>query len=101
MDLLIYWTQQRSKAALPIQLHLDIYVTRSVKADKHWLQDLEGCRVKFGQRPNVGQCMESIEEQVQSQSVWVHTCGSDEFMRSVMNEAVKRRWKAHHETFEF
>ena len=102
-DLIIYWAEQCQRAARPFQLHLDIYVTREAAAGdtRHWIQDLDICSVTFNQRPDIAGCMDRIESASPGKSVWVHTCGSDDFMRGIINQAVKHNWHAHHETFEF
>ncbi|KAI9490520.1 ferric reductase like transmembrane component-domain-containing protein [Zychaea mexicana] len=106
-DLIIFWTEQCQRAANPFQLNLDIYVTREVPTDgsnnkRHWIEDLEHCNVTFNQRPDIAGCMDHIEATAtDTNSVWVHTCGSDDFMRLIMNQAIKHHWDVHHETFEF
>ncbi|KAI9247489.1 ferric reductase like transmembrane component-domain-containing protein [Phascolomyces articulosus] len=122
-DLIIYWTEQCQKAVNPFQLYLDIYVTRqqeindnttelqdksAPRKSRHWIQDLDHCQVTFNTRPDISKCMDRIESMVslsdnnkKKSSVWVHTCGSDDFMRLIMNQAIQHDWDVHHETFEF
>ncbi|KAI8146817.1 ferric reductase like transmembrane component-domain-containing protein [Fennellomyces sp. T-0311] len=102
-DLIIFWAEQCQRAVSAFQLHLDIYVTREVSTGdkRHWIQELDNCRVTFNARPDIADCMDSIHATAADKSVWVHTCGSDDFMRVIINQAIKHGWHAHHETFEF
>lgn len=109
MDLFMYCCDQAAGAKQPIQLRVDVYVTREeqkhlYKEGGHWFENLEGCHVTFGGRPDIPQCMQTIADGmtgIPHEDVWVHTCGSDQFMSGVLNQAFKRHWHAHHETFEF
>ena len=69
---------------------------------KHWIETLDNCNVTYNSRPDISNCMNRMEEMASDKtSVWVHTCGSDDFMRVIMNQAIKHHWNVHHETFEF
>ncbi|KAI9319342.1 ferric reductase like transmembrane component-domain-containing protein [Dichotomocladium elegans] len=63
--------------------------------------ELPGVSITYGVRPNIKECMDHIQAKSNNDHVMVHTCGSDDFMRTVLNEALKRHWASHRETFEF
>ncbi|ORX48494.1 hypothetical protein DM01DRAFT_1326206 [Hesseltinella vesiculosa] len=94
-DQILYWRDRAAKAILPVTLDLQLYVTREPRGEK----SVSGFdRTRYGQRPQMDECMNTIPVQ---HHVCVHTCGSDAFMSSVINEASRRGWHHHHETFEF
>ncbi|KAI8143988.1 ferric reductase like transmembrane component-domain-containing protein [Fennellomyces sp. T-0311] len=92
------WLRASDHSSL-VRFELSIFVTRDTSGSCEGR--IPGTRWSFGSRPNIARCMDSIQKIEQDQKIWVHTCGSDEFMRSVLNEANHRQWEAHHETFEF
>ncbi|KAG0166102.1 hypothetical protein DFQ28_002768 [Apophysomyces sp. BC1034] len=100
LDLIDYFVEKCKSAVMPIKLDVALYVTR-VKSGENLLEGREGCRMVYGERPNIGEHMQNIENEHKHGRVWVHTCGSDEFMRIVLNGAVSHGWDYHHETFEF
>ncbi|KAI8086611.1 ferric reductase like transmembrane component-domain-containing protein [Halteromyces radiatus] len=90
-----YWRERASVAISPLTLDLSVYVTREPLGE----ENLAGFdKTVYGKRPKIDECMNNIPEQ---KSVFVHTCGSDQFMTTVVNQAVERKWDYHHETFEF
>lgn len=90
-----YWRERAHASLLPITLDLTVYVTREPLGE----DNLPGFdKTVYGSRPKIAQCLDTIPEQ---KSVFVHTCGSDQFMTNVVNQAVSRKWDYHHETFEF
>ncbi|KAI8342919.1 ferric reductase like transmembrane component-domain-containing protein [Chlamydoabsidia padenii] len=90
-----YWRERASTAIHPLTLDLAIYVTREPLGEGN----LAGFdKTVYGSRPKISECMDTIPEQ---HSVFVHACGSDHFMTTVVNQAVARKWAYHHETFEF
>lgn len=90
-----YWRERASASINPLTLDLALYVTREPLAEGN----VAGFdKTVYGARPKIAECMDTIPEQT---SVFVHTCGSDQFMTTVVNEAVARKWDYHHETFEF
>ena len=97
-EILSSWLHESSRSSI-VHFELSIFVTRGVSGSCEG--QLVGARWSFGSRPNIACCMDNIEKVEQGNSIWVHTCGSDEFMRTVLNQANDRQWEAHHETFEF
>ncbi|KAI8336185.1 ferric reductase like transmembrane component-domain-containing protein [Chlamydoabsidia padenii] len=90
-----YWRERASVSISPLTLDLIVYVTREPLGE----DNLAGFdKTVYGTRPKIDQCMDTIPEQ---KSVFVHACGSDQFMTNVVNQAVTRKWDYHHETFEF
>ncbi|KAG2223229.1 hypothetical protein INT45_006110 [Circinella minor] len=86
---------------LPLHFNLSVFVTRDTYVPEEQERRMSGTKWSCGSRPDITRCMDGIEKAEKGKKVWVHTCGSDEFMRSVLNEAAHREWEAHHETFEF
>ena len=84
-----------------MRFNLSVFVTRGTNVSEERQRRMAGTRWSCGSRPHISRCMGGIEKVEEGKAVWVHTCGSDEFMRSVLNEAARREWEAHHETFEF
>ncbi|ORY93472.1 ferric reductase like transmembrane component-domain-containing protein [Syncephalastrum racemosum] len=109
VDLFTYLSEQYMSPKQPLHLHVQVFVTRAEQKHlynegDHWIANLNGFNFAFGSRPNIPTCMQAIEDGMQGiphEDVWVHTCGSDQFMSGVLNQAFKRHWHAHHETFEF
>ncbi|ORZ04923.1 ferric reductase like transmembrane component-domain-containing protein [Absidia repens] len=90
-----YWRERARVSILPMTLDLAIYVTREPLGQ----DNISGFdKTVYGSRPNISACMDTCPEQ---KSVFVHTCGADQFMTTVINQAVTRKWDYHHETFEF
>ncbi|KAF7730286.1 ferric/cupric-chelate reductase [Apophysomyces ossiformis] len=99
-QLIDYFIEKCKSAVMPIKLDVALYVTRTKSGD-NLLEGREGCQMIYGRRPDIGDHMQNIRNQHGKDRVWVHVCGSDLFMRTVLNGAVKHGWDAHHETFEF
>jgi hypothetical protein len=100
MDMVTYWQDRCESAILPIKLNVSVYVTR-VQEGPDYFENLKQCSVQYGTRPDIATTMENIKLDSVGREVWVHVCGSDLFTRSVMNEATRWNFDAHHETFEF
>jgi hypothetical protein len=45
--------------------------------------------------------MDKIKTVNANRRVWAHACGSMLFTRTVVNEAIRHKFHAHNETFEF
>ncbi|ORZ24275.1 ferric reductase like transmembrane component-domain-containing protein [Absidia repens] len=94
-DQIAYWRERAAAAICPLTLDLSLYVTREPLGEGNF----SGFdKTVYGSRPKISDCLDTIPEQ---KSVFVHTCGSDQFMTAVINQAVERKWNYHHETFEF
>lgn len=86
-----------------VQLHLTIHLTRETDDARclRLAEILDKCKVVMGKRPNIPECIDKIAREVDHTNVWVHTCGSVQFMTTVINEATRHKFDFHHETFEF
>ncbi|PHZ08188.1 uncharacterized protein RHIMIDRAFT_295377 [Rhizopus microsporus ATCC 52813] len=100
MDMFSYWHEKMTKAILPIHISFTIYVTRA-KEGPNYFENMHGFNMVYGQRPNVSECLDKVKTLNPNRRVWVHTCGPTSLTKTVTNEAVKRHFSAHNETFEF
>lgn len=100
MDMFSYWHEKMTKAILPIHISFTIYVTRA-KDGHNYFEGMHGFNMVYGQRPNVSECLDKVKTLNPDRRVWVHTCGPTSLTKIVTNEAVKRHFSAHNETFEF
>ncbi|KAL0086073.1 ferric reductase like transmembrane component-domain-containing protein [Phycomyces blakesleeanus] len=105
MDMLAYWNEKCKSAILPISLTVFIHVTRQ-KSGENLLEGYPGSDVFYGTRPDIPGYMQMIEDEEKQRGrdhshVYVHTCGTDDFMRTVWNTALKHDWDTHRETFDF
>ncbi|KAI9274521.1 ferric reductase like transmembrane component-domain-containing protein [Phascolomyces articulosus] len=105
-EILESWSHATSSSnttqnGLPLRFDLSVFVTRDTNVPEERTSRMTGTRWSCGSRPDISRCMDRIEKAEEGKKVWVHTCGSDQFMRSVLNESIRRDWEAHHETFDF
>ncbi|GAA5809105.1 hypothetical protein MFLAVUS_002509 [Mucor flavus] len=100
MDMFVYWTELVKNSTQSIHLTANIYVTREYEGPDMF-EDLVGFNVIYGQRPKVDIEMDKIKTVNTNRRVWAHACGSTLFTKTVINEAVRRHFHVHNETFEF
>lgn len=100
MDMFIYWTEKAKSAVQPICLSLTVFVTR-MNEGPNVFDGLEGCKIVYGERPDIKAEMDKIETVNANRRVWAHACGGDLFTRTVINEAARHKFACHNETFEF
>ncbi|OBZ86182.1 Ferric reduction oxidase 7, chloroplastic [Choanephora cucurbitarum] len=101
MNMFSQWNQQVQNAIMPVELNVNIYVTRMTQ-QRHSIQQFSNFHLNFNGRPQIDAEMRMIKaNNTQGQRTWVHVCGSTAFTRTVINEAVKADFDIHHEIFEF
>lgn len=100
MDMFTYWHDTISKTILPINLSFNVYVTR-MKEGPDYFEDMYGFNIIYGSRPDVSRSLDKVKTLHPHQRVWVHTCGPTALTKTVVNEAAKRHFASHNETFEF
>ncbi|KAI7865067.1 ferric reductase like transmembrane component-domain-containing protein [Spinellus fusiger] len=105
IDFIAYWNDKSKTAILPFTLNVFVYVTR-VNSGDNLLEQYPNAELTYGKRPDIPAIMQRIENEekqysTQPTNVFVHACGTSDFMCLIHNTALKHHWMAHTETFEF
>lgn len=100
-DIFLYWIKKIGSSIQPIYLTVTIHATRMNMGPKNVVDDLAGFTLVYGERPLIHVEMRKIKAVDANSRVWVHACGPSTFTRTVINEAIRNKFDAYSEIFEF